>query len=61
MRDSHEKAFEELRNDHSDVIESMRIDFEESESARRQLQHDIEELNSKLIQFEEELYEAKNI
>ena len=49
MRDSHEKAFEELRAEHSDVLESMRIDYEESESARRQLQHDIEELNTKLI------------
>ena len=39
----------------------MRIDYEESESARRQLQHDIEELNANLIQFEEELYESKNI
>lgn len=50
-----------MRQEHSDALESIRIDYEESESARRILQQDIEVCNVKLIEMEEELFESKNI
>ena len=56
-----DKDTEKLRSEYQETIDSLRIDFEESEAARRKLHADIEILNSKLITFEEELYESKNI
>ena len=43
------------------MIEKLEQELKESEESRTQLQHDIEELNEKCINFEEELYESKNI
>lgn len=37
MHNNHDKADEEKQAEHNDLIESMRMDIEESESARRQL------------------------
>ena len=42
-------------------IKALENELEESNEARRSLKYDIEELNEKVIVFEEELFESKTI
>lgn len=50
-----------LKNEHEDQVDRLREEMKESEQARRQLKEDIEELNNKIVGFEEDLYESKVI
>ena len=50
-----------MRDDHARKEEELRNELKESEQARYQLKQDIEELNQKIVGFEEELYESKII
>ena len=42
-------------------LRALRAELDESEEARRNLKFDINELNEKIIVFEEELFESKTI
>ena len=50
-----------LKNEHENQVDRLREEVKESEQARRQLKEDIEELNNKIVGFEEDLYESKVI
>ena len=50
-----------MRDDHLRKEEELRNELKESEQARFQLKQDIEDLNQKIVGFEEELYESKII
>jgi chromosome segregation ATPase len=40
---------------------NLNVELEESETKRKNLKDDIQELNDRIISFEEEVYESKNI
>lgn len=50
-----------LKSEHEKEIDRLRDELKESEQARSQLKDDIEELNNKIVNFEEDLYESKVI
>ena len=50
-----------MRQEHALEISKLRDELDESERARANLKNDIEELNERIVVFEEELYESKTI
>ena len=50
-----------MRQEHALEISKLRDELDDSERARANLKNDIEELNERIVVFEEELYESKTI
>ena len=68
MRQQHDNLLNELNVNNDDKVGdqdtkylALKLELDESEESRQFLKEDIEQLNDKIIGFEEDLFESKTI
>ena len=60
-QETEKRKLKNLNKDLTAQIEQLQAELENSEEARSSLKEDLEEINSRVIDLEEQLYESKSI